>query len=432
MANLLGAQDHRACAKSELVYDEPQLYQNDIAEDYMQFLAPKNTLTAGNPIFFDIEGQTDFLDLSQTQLKVTLLLKKGDDSNVVDATKVAPVNGVLHSLFQQVQVTLKDSLVTHSNNMYPYRAHIENLLTYSSAAKNNWMSTMGWVTDDAGKCDDEANTAFAKRKAPLKGGRLADYKGRLHIDLGFQEKILPSNLDVRITLTPTKPEFWLQSFDDGGTYKASIEAATLYVRRVKLTPTKQIAFEKDIAKRALRIPITYVTMKNVSIPSGVSSYNQDGLFTGPLPTLVVMGLVSNEAFVGDIGKSPYRFQHFNLNSLVLRVNGKSYPSRPLTPDYGTSNFLDCYQTLAQALGTQFDDFDNGITPDHYLDGCTLYAFNLTPDQCVHNNTLQTGSVDISMRFSGRLAETATLVVYSQFQNNVIIDQHRNCLTDVHS
>ena len=33
-------------------------------------MAPKNTLTPGNPIFFDLESTTDFLDLSQTQIKI--------------------------------------------------------------------------------------------------------------------------------------------------------------------------------------------------------------------------------------------------------------------------------------------------------------------------------------------------------------------------
>ena len=50
---------------------------------------------------------------------------------------VAPVNFWLHALFNQIDMTLKDTLVTTSNNIYPYKAYIETLLSFGTESKQS-------------------------------------------------------------------------------------------------------------------------------------------------------------------------------------------------------------------------------------------------------------------------------------------------------
>lgn len=428
MANLI----RQECGKSELNYQEPLFYQTDIEDDYFQYLSPKNTLTAGNPIYFDIEGTSDFIDISQTQLKVRIQVTGPDGANITEDNNLAPINNVLNSLFSQVQISLKGNCISHSNLMYPFKSYIENLLHYPYNAKFSWMKNMGWIDDQSNKYDLPTNTGLTSRRKAILNGRTAEYMGRLNLDIGFQDKLLPSNIDIRISLTQSKPDFFLINHVEGDfPCKVKIIDAALRIRRVKLTPEKQLSFEQDIAKKPVHIPMSFVVMKNISISSAVQSFNQDGLFTGPLPTLVIVGLCSNKGFVGYKDKNPFNFQHFGLNSICLRLNGKSIPSRALTPNFDDGHVVECYQTLYEALNRQFSTFDNGIDISRYIGGCALYAFNLTPDQCAGGNPLKTGSVDISLRFKNPLAETVSLVVYSQFENSILIDQHRNCITDIH-
>ena len=422
---------HHECQKSELLYDDPHFYQTDILEDYTQYVSAKNSLIPNNPITFDLENSSDFVDLSQTQLRVVVQITKGDGGEITEEA-VCPVNNLIHSLFSNVQVSLKDNVISHSNSMYPYRAYLESLLTYSVTTKKFRMVTQGWEMDETGKFDASSNSAITKRKERFKNAKFVELKSRLHIDLSLQEKLLPSNLDIKITLTPTKPEFVLMSHDPTPNYKVIISDATLYVRKVKINPARQIAFEQQIAKNPIRIPISYVSMKNISLASGISSFNQDGIITGPLPTLCILGFVPNNNFVGTYVTNPFNFKHFGVNSLGLRVNGRNLPSRALTPDYDNDNFIDAYQTLFSGLGVEFDDFDNAIDYDLYKNGCCLYAFNLTPDNCPHNAIGNNGSLDLSVRFKSSLTETITLVCYAQYQNNIFIDQHRNCFTDIHN
>ena len=424
------ATPHVECGKSELVYDAPKLVQNEIDHHYWAHLTPKNTIIQGNPIMFEIEGGTDFIDLSQTALKVRVKLTLEDDDPIDNTCKVAPVNNLLHSLFQQITVSLKDTVISQANNCYSYRAYLENLLNYSSSAKHSWMKGFGWEGDSAGKFDLDTNSAIAKRRAPFLNGDVLELKGRLHCDIAFQPRLIPSNLDIRIVMTPSSPEFCIQSFDEGVKYKLVLEAATLCVRKVKLTPNKQLQFERTIARSPARIPINYIHMKTCSIAAGLTSYAQDSLFAGSLPNLIILGLLDNAAFSGQYSKNPYNFKNYDLRTLVLNMNGRQIPTRPLAPNFKRGFYLECYETLFNALGAHYSDWDNGVTLDLYANGCTLYVFNLGSDDCVHNDGLVTGNIDVNMRFGTPLPETVTMVLYAQFSNTIRIDQHRNVLSDV--
>uniref|UniRef100_A0A915HZP7 Uncharacterized protein n=1 Tax=Romanomermis culicivorax TaxID=13658 RepID=A0A915HZP7_ROMCU len=61
---------------------------------------------------------------------------KGDNTNLAADAKVSTVNLALHTLFKDV--VLKDNLVivNQATGTYPYRAYMETVYTYSTAAKN--------------------------------------------------------------------------------------------------------------------------------------------------------------------------------------------------------------------------------------------------------------------------------------------------------
>ena len=430
MASIIRDEPHHDCRKSELMYDPPRLFQNEIESDYYQYLTPKNTLTTGNPLMFEIEGSSDAVDLTSTQLKLRIKLVEANGGALSATSKVAPINNILHSLFSQVTVSLKDNIITQSNSNYPYRAYLETLLNYSSGAKKTWLKSAGWEVDDFGKFDDESNTGLAKRRKALEDGGVLELKGRLHTDICFQPRLIPSGLDIRFTLNQSSPQFCVQSFVATKSYKIEIVEATMCVRRVKLTPECQLSVERSLAKKPARLPITYCTLKSCSVSNGLTAYSQDGLYSGILPSLVIMGMVSNDAYSGSYATNPFNFKNYDLNSLVLTVNGRSIPSKPLTPNFSAGHVLECYETLFHALGCGYEDWENDITLEQYINGFTLFAFNLAADNCPHNNSSVSGTVDISLRFRTALSETVSVVFYAQYENSIFIDQHRNVVTDI--
>jgi len=195
-----------------------------------------------------------------------------------------------------------------------------------------------------------------------------------------------------------------------------------------------LAHSKTLQLTTAKYPIVKVEVKNVTIPSGVQGKTLDNIFLGQLPKRVIVGFVSNAAFIGNLKKNPFNFQHFNVNFFSLYIDGRQVPSKPLQPDYdGNKQFVHAYHTLFSGTGIHFLNEGNGLPRDEYANGNCLMAFDLTTDLSAntlsHWNLIRQGSLRIEVRFEKALTETINCVVYGEFDNVVEIDKDRNIIMD---
>ena len=424
---------HIFCGMSELDYSPTKLVQNQIDYAYTTSLTPHNSIISGNNIIFHIEGGTDFVDLSNTFLTVDIRVSKSDGTEITNVIEVAPVNNIFHTIFSQVQVKLKDTVISHPSPNYSYRAYLENLLNFSSDAKNSWMKNQGWYFDEADKFELVDNPSFAARRELIVENRLHRLKGRLSTDISAQPLLIPSQTDINFTLTPQKAQFALLRLGetDTSTYKIEIVSAELSVRKVKLFPDAVNDFEESIAKQPISLPISQVRVTTVSIAKGLTTFNQNSLFHGVVPNYLVIGFVNNSAYAGSWNKNPFFFDHFNLNHIQLKVNERLVPTVAFTPSFAKKQVIDVYESIFAVVGRQNQDWSSGIQIKDFCGGSALYGFVLNNDSlCRHDSQNILGHVDISVNFSSELLKTVTMVVYSSTQGNVIIDQYRNILLDV--
>ena len=69
-------------------------------------IVPIQTYTTGiNTVEFQVDPQEDYVDLSRSFFEIELVLKLANGNNVVEATKLWPMNNLAHTLFQQISVT---------------------------------------------------------------------------------------------------------------------------------------------------------------------------------------------------------------------------------------------------------------------------------------------------------------------------------------
>ena len=94
--------------------------------------------------------------------------------------EVAPECNFLHMLWTQVDVYLNGSLVTQSNNNYPYRAYIENLLSFGQEAKKFQLSALLWHRNTSEHFDTRGatNLDYTKRKALAAESKEIDMMGK--------------------------------------------------------------------------------------------------------------------------------------------------------------------------------------------------------------------------------------------------------------
>lgn len=444
------------CTKTELDLESVPPIQMGIIDDYTVSTGPKAALGNDGPLEFVIEKSgDDYLDLSECYLKVKLKLlkadntplshftdvgtKKGDaiivENNRGPQSTVVPVNLGLHSLFRQVDLVMNDTLVSSSQDTYPYRAYVSTMLSYGEDTKLTWLEGLeGWHCDEAYKFDDSGNKALDKKSTRwCLNSRSFEYKGRLHVDMVMQERLIPNGVTVKFVLTKSKPEFFVMSFEDGGKYKVKLEAATLEARRVKLVPEEQLRLENVLSTTGAVYPITHVVTKSFTVSSGTSTVTLDSLFIGEIPNKIVLAFLRNDAFHGAYDKNPYRFQHFDIVSGCLYVDGQRVPTMGYEMDMTKGLYADAYQALHKHCGLYPYDNSNHVTREQFEGGTFLLAFDLTADQAGDGVGYVTpkrrGTVKGSFKFASALPDTTTVLAFAHFDSNVFIDRNRAVTSD---
>ena len=79
------------------------------------------------------------------------------------------------------------------------------------------------------------------------------------------------------------------------------------MRKVKLSSSLLLAHAKALKNFTAKYPINCVVCKTLTIPSAVIDVNQEKLFSGQIPTRIVIGFVRNDAFNGSTIRNLFNF-----------------------------------------------------------------------------------------------------------------------------
>ena len=396
---------------------------------------PLATLAPNAPIEFIVSGATaDYIDMNNSYLHVKAKVTKNDGSAPLAAdVEFAPVNYWMHSLFSQVDVLLNDTLVTPSENTYPYRAYIESTLNYGREAKETHLTSALYYQDTAEQLDsrDETlNAGFKKRHDHAHQGRVVDMEGRLHCDIFHQNRLLMNGVDVKIRLIPSKSSFNL--IGPAENYRSIITHASFFARKIRLNPAVALAQAKALEIAPAKYPVKRVVVKTFTVPQGNASVVQDNLFLSQTPNRLVIGLVASDAFNGSIITNPFNFATHDVSFLSLYLDGKQVPSKPLQPNFAEGQFIRSYYNSMVASGLANRDAGSNISRDDFAGGFALYSLDLTPSLLDDNELFElvkSGALRLEIKFSRAQNASLTVVVWAEMDNMIEIDRSRQVLTN---
>ena len=428
------------CAKSELDLFSVPATQTSVENGTCVQYHPISSMIGGAPIEFDVTASgDDYLDLANSFLcaRANITRVNGDDLDAADT--VGPVNNFLHSLFSQVDVSLNGTLITSSTNTYAYRAYVESLLSYGIEAKSSQLTSALFYKDEAGKMDrpnplaanvDHRNAGLASRQTFAAQSREIDMIGRIHADIFFQERYMLNEVNVKIKLVRSNDAFCLMA-TGAQQFKVVITAATLLVRKVKISPSVYLAHAKTLESGTAKYPIKRVVCKTFTIPAGYLDVSNEKLFSGQLPVRLIVGLVDNRAFNGDRERNPFNFQHFSLTEIGIYLDGQLHGLKPLKLDYDAGRYIAAYAGLFGGTNKINRDEGNDISRYDFANGYALYAYDLSPDlgENDHVNLTRQGTVRLDLKFGVALGHTVTVVAYGEFENLIEIDRNRNIVFD---
>lgn len=421
------------CKNSALCLFDEQDIQTDIIGNTLVDYHPLTSLSTGGPIEFHVPGSVDeYIDLADTQLLVRVKIVKKDGSAIdVSTDKVCLVNQAISSLFQDVFLTIGDTQVEGGQHCYAYNGYLSSLLQFHPSAKKTHMQAWGWNEDTPGQFDSDKNEGIQFRSKETDKSKQWELLGPLFLDMTRQSRFLLPQTDFRLKFLPSKPEFVLQVY--GGTvtdYKVQITKCVLYIRRMRVNDSVISGHSKGLAERNAIYNLRHMDINSFVITKGVRDFKKDRLYASQTPKMLIVGCVDHDAFNGNIKKSPFNFQNYDLNKIALYRDGELVPGQIHTPNFSSDHFLRSYVSSMNALNYFNTDDSNGMTLEHFKDGYTLHAFDLTADantNATYRNLTKTSSLRLELGFASATKETINVMLFAIFDSKVEITKLRDVI-----
>jgi hypothetical protein len=409
--------------------------QKSIERSYETQHRPISTLESSNSMidFHVPTSEDEYVLLHETYLyaKIQISAKRVDDKPITkdDWKKITPVNNFLHSMIKKVELSIGNKDITLSNELYSYRAYIENLLGFALSAKNTHLGSCLWE-----KNEDERRAYFTPTDADLTKSKIVDLYGRLHIDLTFQGKALVGGCDLKIKIIPNSTSF-VFVFPNDIKIEMKMLDASLFVHRLKATQHLVTAHAKALAMAPVKYPISRVDMRQMVLNTHSMDVMIDNIVIGQLPRRIFLTLVSHAAFNGASSQNPFDFKHYNLTYAACYLDGVQYPSCAYQPDFANNLYVREYNALFQAMNMNTTESSIDITRKEFGDKHTIMAFNFAPDLshgCSivgHVNPIKRGTLRLYLRFKEALTEMVDAVLFCEYDNLIEVDVDRNVHTD---
>lgn len=435
------------CVKSELELFETKPTQTAIIRSRIEEINPLVSITQSETLEFQIvAGESEYIDLQQSTLYLRCkivdnenraLNERKADGTINENAMVFPINYLIGSLFSQVEVFLNNKQVGSSSSLYPYRAYLETLLSYNADAKEHQLRGSGYFKDKGGELmdsvDDEVFAGTSKNKGAVERFKWVKYsktfevEGKLHNEIFNQHKLILSKVPVYIKLQKSRPAFFLMSKVHTSEYRLVIEKAVFRANIKTVADYVREAQEERLKEVNAKYPVTRVESKFYVRAAGLSDLSEPNIVSGSeLPRRVIIGLVSTNAFNGSLKANPFNFQHFNVSSIKLRVNGQDAPYGELKLDYENDMILPGYMTLYRGTNMWGTNRSHNITLNDYKQGYALYVFNLTPDESDGNSfqLARSGSLSVEIRLKDASEVGITILCYLEFDSFLEISSER--------
>jgi hypothetical protein len=429
-----------------------QLPASDAAyiETYFTPNRPKNNATSGGQIEIEITGNPDeYPVVNPVYLSFILWITRRNGDNLDPRDVFSVVNNAAHAIWESIVVEVGGQIVSPNSLNYGQKANLGIMLNYGPDPKNSHLETGIFSADKAGYMDTMStdNTGFAARAGPFAQSKRVACWIPLDLDIFNINKVLPTNLDIRITLNRTRDAVVIlaptqqtviaaagalaarEAYDTD--FKTNVADTTVWMRKARLDPDVMMGHHKMFATSNAFYRISRVTTKSYVIPTGVRSHTIDGAFGGQLPKRILYTLVRNDAYNGVYNLNPFNYQHANVSQTAVYVNGKCHPHVPFTPVYGDDNpnWTREYRALHDALGIYHGNKGLGIKWSDFPNGYCVYAVDISPNQRAGQtaavNLIRGGDVKIEFQFSAGHDHAMNCVVYAEFDNLIEIDKDRN-------
>ena len=435
-----------ASAKGRGLFEPPQgemissalgLFQPLVVESKVisnkQCIVRPQSIPENGPIQVHVPAEgTYYVDTSSIRanmdFKIQQQTEKGDWKDLPNkphAPGVAPVNMFTKAMFKDVECWLNQKQISLvASTAYHLKAYLETVCTYGADAARTHLQCSFLQMDLPGKFDDFPTEAHLARAPHILNGRQVHSSDTLHTELTTMDKYLLPGVTIDFRFSLNSPSMYIQSYRDTTLpLRAVISDFYLSFDRVEVEASISREIESKLSQGHSAIyGINRGTIRTKQFGAGEIYAKWQGLYTGQLPSTIIFGMLDSKAYNGALGTNPFNFQHFKVNSVQLKKNSTSIPASPLTPNFVEKLGNRSYRHFLDSIGVKTGNSPCLIDYNLFLDGATLFAFDLTPDKCasLHGHQKESGVLDIDFRFEEPLKKNITIFALCNFDDQILI------------
>lgn len=403
-------------------------YDVSVNSSQMVEYHPTSAITPTAPIEFHVPANdVQYLDLSRTRIKLRLKVTsaaKADlaaqaDKNILN---YAPANYIVASAFESVKVKLHDTEITTKNSLYPYQAYLETLLSYGSDYKKGQAEAGGFYRVKNEK--DQEDEGWKSRKTLCDASKEFEVMGRPHSEIFTQTRYMMPGVDMRIQFYKASDSFSLERYGTNAeNIVLQIKEATLYVRKLTLLPSIQLAHLKNWRDYPVKYPGTKVSMKSYSLPIGTFSNTNESSLTGLIPQRLILGVVASDNVNGSYGTNPFAFEDHGLQQIIVTVNSEQNTQHIINIDKNENRILDGFISIFDAMGSTYCDQGVDLRLSEYRNGKFLFGFDLRDISSGHAIPRH-GNVSIYLKFKVATTASLTVILYPEYPSNMYISNDK--------
>ena len=397
-----------------------------------------SNLETNGPYTFQINANP-FQYIQTNKMLLEMEFKVVKDGNAITGTdNVAPINNIISSVFEYATVSLKkDPISELTQELLPYKAYLENVLSFSPEILEANQSTGGFLMDSAKYFNtltastgtNSYNVGHNTRKTWVALSNTCQVIGRLPIDCFQIDGLFPPGVPIDITLHKSKTDFHLLANSGTNTDKFAliIKNLKLHVNYIELSEKYREQHSALWSKIPYSLHFSKVNIKTKQFSNGLTDLNFDNCFNGILPKTVLCVMVDSTTFDGKLNKNPFYFKNNGLSQIYLRVNNASVPSEPIQCDFTNHLTKRAYRYFLDNTG-QGVQCQGGsiITHELFENGCAIFAFDLTPDKCngFHLHPHEKGILEVRIKLSAATSTGVTLIVLGTFDQFLVIPKDK--------
>lgn len=431
-------------------------YPVDTGIESVQIMEIRPTATSSQGTCIEINcpnTTSSYIDLYNTKLhvKAQILDAKGDiipaekvqtgedgsEERVAnEAGKYCIGDMFLSTMFRQVDVSLQQYCLTpYTGTNYPYKAYMDLLFfssdEYRNGEANNMMYFGQYHYYEAMEDLDPATTdnlALSNAWEYCMNSRVFDMEGHIFADpCQSIDRYILDNVTLNMKFYKSDPAFCLSSgADNNHNYTVKIVDMYLKVPFVKPTAAVLLAQARLLKDHNAIYPFESSVIKSFSLGMGERSTVLSDFFNGDIPSYLIFGMVSTNAYMGDLKSNCFKFNHFGLNYLSCQLDGHSIPQGPLYPKF----VKDSYQlsNIASAYSNIFlGQVKPCISRSEFCEGTTLFSFEISKTRKGCKTPQKRGFLKLEVHFKNALTEGITILLYGRFQSEFQIDSSRNII-----